>query len=170
MTSSATLGHAATVATFIAELTTAISFAGAATLYAYNTWWLPGQTDVSAYIVQSTAETFSVYVANEGGTDVVVRSLGIKSEGLDGMVFKAKLPSGGQMVEHGKSALVASAPSHLNSAVKVDPDLVPKQPPGTHISTTKCSAQLQYVDSKGRTGKMALPFDCYAASIIPQEE
>ena len=158
--------RAAAIVTFVASL---VAITVPAVGYVHD-HWLRRDVSLSAHIVQSTPDTMSIHVFNHGSVGVVVTTLAITSDALGDIVVGAKLPRGGQLVEPGKDALVPSAPSHLNAVVKTDAESLARQPAALPISTTACSAHLGYIDGTGKPGTMTLPYDCYAASIIPTQE
>jgi hypothetical protein len=153
-----------------AELLTALSIVAAAGAFLYQSWWLADKTELSAYLAQGTTDTLSVYVANEGGTDVVITSIRASSDALENVEAPVKLPRGGLMVEHGKSTLLVSEPSRLHSMVSVSSGLLRSKPPDVTVGTTTCKVHLKYIDSKGKEYETALAFDCYAATVFDPDK
>lgn len=149
--------------TMAAELLSALSIVITAGFYLYEHAWLASRTDLLTHIAKSTNDTLSLYLSNEGGTDIVVTSMHIVSAGLDDYKASVKIPKGGQLIEHGKSMLISSGPSDLSAVVKTD-GKVP-----TNVSTTQCTLTVDYIDSKGTSQQNKIQFECYAGCIIANE-
>lgn len=153
--------------TYVCHGLTAASLVAGAAIYGYQNLILPARTKLSAHIAQSTPDTLSLYLANEGGRDVVITSLEVRSQALPPEMFigHVKIKKGGELVEKGKSLLLSSLPSQLNPVVRTNPAIGK----GPDIKTTSCSVELDYLDGTGVITHKTLPFECYAFSVIDEE-
>lgn len=119
-----------------------------------------GQTQIHATVVHSKARNVSLFISNSGGKDIAIKDihLTIPEYKVDNEVV---LDSSGLKVEKGKTEVVRSLQSRLNSSVLYDQKMFG----GADVSTVKCNLVINFLNSDGESLTESFENTCVAASF-----
>lgn len=149
--------------TFVSEVLASAAIIASAATYVYQTLYKPHTLDVQIQVASSTARVLSFLVTNDGGRDVVITSGLVKSSiGHGAISTKLLIKEEGELVKKGETLLLSPAPSNLSGTVHAST----KGGRGISTSTNDCSAEIDFVDSKGDHQVKEVKFKCHAATFL----
>lgn len=152
--------------TVTSEALAALGIIAAGTSFTYDSW-KARQPSLTAAIIYSTPSHISLLVSNDGGQDLVVQRVTLHS-GED-IKSNVEIDQKGLLVEKGKSSILSSSRSKLNSTVQY------KKPEKEETSiadsiSTDCEARIEYIVAGEDTKTSIVKFQCHAATLLDEEE
>jgi hypothetical protein len=118
-------------------------------------------------VIYGSTSQVSLLISNTGGMDLVVTRIQL----ISGANAKSlvQLSQNGILVEHGKSKILISEKSQLNSTVQFqkaegEANNFARSP------QTPCQAVIDYVVAGKESKQAAIDFTCYAATMIGEED
>lgn len=152
--------------TVTSEALAALGIIAAGTSFTYDSW-KARQISLSAAIIYSTPSHMSLLVSNDGGQDLVVQRVSLHS-GED-IKSNVEIDSKGLLVEKGKSKILPSNRSRLNSTVQYK-DSENDEIPIFKSTSTPCQARIEYIVAGEKTRTSLVDFQCYAATLLDEED
>lgn len=145
----------------MSEALAAIGILAAGVTFAYDSYQAR-QISLTGAVIYSTPSHISLLVSNDGGRDLVIQRVTLRS-GLD-IKSNVVIDPKGLLVEQGKSEILSSNRSQLNSTVQFRPpqegeELIARQP------TTPCQALIDYVVAGDHVRTASIDFLCHAATL-----
>jgi hypothetical protein len=118
-------------------------------------------------VIYSSTSQLSLLISNTGGVDLVVTRVQLES-GANAKSL-VQLTRNGILVEHGKSEILTSEKSQLNSTVQFHET---EEGPDQFARATQipCHAVIDYVVAGKKSKKATIDFTCYAATLIGEED
>jgi len=152
--------------TVTSEALAALGIIAAGTSFTYDSW-KARQASLTAAIIYSTPSHISLLVSNDGGQDLVVQRVTLYS-GED-IKSDVEIDPKGLLVEKGKSSILSSSRSKLNSTVQYKKPEREKTSIADSISTD-CEARIEYILAGEDTKTSLVKFQCHAATLLDKEE
>lgn len=154
------------IITYCSEALAALGIVAAGATFVYDSWQAR-KISLGGAVVYSTPSHTSLLVSNNGGVDIVIKRVQLRS-GAD-VKSHVQINRNGLLVERGKSTILISEDSELNSTVQyVEPDEVDSVL--THSATTPCQAIIEYVVAGQESKTATIDFICYAATVIGERD
>jgi hypothetical protein len=154
------------IITHCSEALAALGIVAAGTTFVYDSWQAR-KVSLGGAVIYSTPSHMSLLVSNNGGVDLVIKRVQLTA-GAD-VKIHVKINRTGLLVERGKSQILTSEDSELNSTVQyVEPDEVDRV--FTHVTTTPCQAVIEYVVAGEESKTAAIDFICYAATMNDEKD
>ncbi|WP_248914374.1 hypothetical protein [Pseudomonas moorei] len=154
------------IITYCSEALAALGIVAAGATFVYDSWQAR-KVSLGGAVIYSTPSHMSLLVSNSGGVDLVIKRVQLTS----GAYAKShvQINRNGLLVERGKSKILTSEDSQLNSTVQyVEPDEVDSD--FTRSTTTPCQAVIEYVVAGEESKTATIDFICYAATLIGEKD
>ncbi|WDH47269.1 hypothetical protein PUP66_30085 [Pseudomonas chlororaphis] len=153
------------IITYCSEALAALGIVAAGATFVYDSWQAR-KVSLAGAVIYSTPSHMSLLVSNNGGVDLVIKRVQLTS-GAD-VKSHVQINRNGLLVERGKSKILTSEDSELNSTVQyVEPDEVDSV--FTRSITTPCQAVIEYVVAGEESKTATVDFICYAATLIGEK-
>ncbi|MDA7086420.1 hypothetical protein PH586_08520 [Pseudomonas sp. SA3-5] len=123
---------------------------------------------LNASTLNSTTEKFSLAILNDGNSSAAVKSIKLQSY-LDGeLVVESILPLRNEeaVIEPGKTIVISSKTSKLNSIVAANSENPEAGSTITKFVTTECLAIVNYVIPSKKSETYEHKFTCYAFTFL----
>jgi hypothetical protein len=158
------LKHKAII-TIFSEAIAAVGILAAGASFTYDSW-SGRHISVSGAVISSTPSHISLLITNNGGVDIAIKRVNLVSD--VNIKNQVKVNGGGLLLEKGKSLILPSSPSRLNSTVQyVEPEVEERLV--TRTLRTPCQAVVEFVVAGEENKTASIDFVCYAATIISAE-
>jgi hypothetical protein len=149
------------IITYCSEALAALGIVAAGATFVYDSWQAR-KVSLGGAVIYSTPSHMSLLVSNNGGVDLVIKRVQLTA-GAD-VKSHVQINRTGLLVERGKSKILTSEDSELNSTVQyVEPDEVDSV--FTRVTTTPCQAVIEYVVAGEESKTATIDFICYAATL-----
>lgn len=152
--------------TVISETLAAVGIVAAGTSFTYDSW-KARQVSLSGAVIYSTPSHISLLVSNDGGRDLVIKRVSLRS-GSD-IKSTVEIDPKGLLVEKGKSEILSSNRSKLNSTVQYQNPEDGEEPLFRSIATP-CHALIEYVFAGNESQTASIDFLCHAATLLDSED
>lgn len=154
------------IITYCSEALAALGIVAAGATFVYDSWQAR-KISLGGAVIYSTPSHMSLLVSNNGGVDLVIKRVQLTS-GTD-VKSHVQINRDGLLVERGKSKILTSEDSKLNSTVQyVEPDEADNV--FTRSTTTPCRAVIEYVVAGQESKTATIDFICYAATLIGERD
>ena len=155
-----------TVITGLSEIVAAIAIVAAGVSFTYDSWQARN-VSISGAVIYSTPSHIALLVTNGGGVDVVIKGVNLSSG--DDIKNHVETKRDGLLLEKGKSAILSSDRSRLNTTVQyVKPDNAGGL--AAKLAGTPCRANIEYVIAGNKSETSSIDFVCYAATMLGDED
>lgn len=143
------------------EALAALGILAAGATFTYDSYQAR-QSSLTGAIIYSTPSHISLLVSNDGGKDLVIQRVTLRS-GLD-IKSTVVIDPKGLLVEKGKSKILSSNRSKLNSTVQFQAPQEGEEPIARQ-PTTPCQALIDYVVAGSQSRTASIDFICHAATL-----
>lgn len=160
------IGKRPQIITYCSEALAALGIVAAGATFVYDSWQAR-KVSLGGAVIYSTPSHMSLLVSNNGGVDLVIKRVQLTS----GVNAKShvQINRNGLLVERGKSKILTSEDSQLNSTVQyVEPN--EDDADFTRSTTTPCQVVIEYVVAGDESKTATIDFICYAATLIGEKD
>jgi len=153
------------VITVFSEALAAVGIVAAGASFTYDSW-KGREVSLEGAVISSTPSHISLLITNSGGVDAAIRKVSLVSD-LD-IKNQVRIKGDGLLVEKGKSQILSSEPSRLNTTVQFE-DQAAENNWVSRAASTPCQAVIEFVIAGEGSKTATVDFVCYAATIISDE-